>query len=746
MAQALIAVSNAGTTLSYFFENWNSDVVSIGCLLAGILMLSGYFWGRFFQKICPSLQKADATFLGVFAIFAGFELYSFWAVQTRADVSHAGMVVAVLLCAGPVLCIAFRANVIPSWKHLASLVVGIFIAWVLGAASAKLNTNNIFFDSVFYLSETLESSVNSTFGGMDFYVGREAAVDFLHDVQGCYYLWGTLLRWVRQSFEVNSGSLTPVYIWGASVLYFMSLGNLLVSSVNTVFTKQKWFALPVCLLLLSPFYTNYFNTTLGFFGNTMRTVCVGWAMLIIYDLVRSHEKMLYLPLGIVAYAGIAFSSSSLFIFVFMIAGLFFALSFMNKTVWTDYAGLMLASIGVLQMALVLVLPSHNTSFWFNLIVPMALMGAAAFVFWLLRDHLAIVNKIIRILFPVVLIGLIVLSYPLCDSEYGYSFFFEKRSYHDMCNNYTAHDNTLELWRNIVMYAMIGLLFVNFKTKKSFKVFLLVTAALFLNPLTEPFVANHLTLEAYNRSFDLLVNPFTLCFYIANMHRLLKPFYVSWGALPVLGVAATVMIAQPNLTVPYSITLTFDSENMDWEYKVTDDQMDIYKYINDTLKPSIDHKPVILSQDVDLKAYVDTIYVPFSANRFRLGYETEEGFNSVYDEMTLLNPHRLTDANKVVDPDGNEVEGDYANLSKLVDYYQADYLLIRNTVALWDERGWFDKCYISLIHSGQAEVEYENDSWALLKINHDYKEDAESSEENTETENSGTEETETPAQG
>ena len=115
-------------------------------------------------------------------------------------------------------------------------------------------------------------------------------------------------------------------------------------------------------------------------------------------------------------------------------------------------------------------------------------------------------------------------------------------------------------------------------------------------------------------------------------------------------------------------------------------------------------------------------------------------------MTLLNPHRLTDANKVVDPDGNEVEGDYAKLSSLVEKYGADYLLIRNTVALWDERGWFDKCYISLIHSGQAEVEYENDSWALLKINHDYKVDAESSEENTETDNSGTEETKTPAQG
>ncbi len=742
MAQALIAVSNAGTTLSYFFENWNTDVVSIGCLLAGILILSGYFWGRFFQKICPSLQKADATFLGVFTIFACFELYSFWAVQTRADVTHAGTVVAVLLWAGPVLCLVFRANVIPSWKHLASLVVGIFIAFLLGKASSKLTTNNIFFDSVFYLSETIESSVNSTFGGMDFYSGREAAVDFLHDIQGCYYLWGTLLRWARETFEIKAGSLTPVYIWGASVLYYMSLGNLLVSSVNTLFKKQKWFALPVCLLLLSPFYTNYFNTTLGFFGNTMRTVCVGWAMLIIYAIVRSHEKMLYLPFGIVAYAGIAFSSSSLFIFVFLIAGLFFALSFLKRTVWTDYAGLMLASIGVLQMALTLVLPSHSMSFWFNLLVPVALTSAAAFVFWLLREHLDVLNRIIRVLFGGVLAGLIVLSYPLRDSEYGYSYFFESRSLHDMCNNYTSHVNILELWRNVVMYVMIGLMFVNFKTNKSFKIVLLVTAALFLNPLTEPFTATHLTLEAYNRSFDLLVNPFTLCFYIANTHRLLKPFYVSWGALPVLGAAAAILIAQPNLTIPYSIPLSFDQENMDWEYKVTDDQMDIYEYINDQLKPSLESKPVILSQDVDLKAYVDNVLVPFSANRFRLAFETEEEFNAHYDMLTLLHPHRLTYANKVVDPDGNEVEGDYSHLSDLVEYYQADYLLIRNTIAVWDERGWFDKCYIGLVHSGQAEVEYENDSWALLKINHDYKKETETAEEGTETENgdTGTEET------
>lgn len=736
MAQTLIAVSAAGTSLSYFFEHWNSDVVSVGCLLAGILMLSGYFWGRFFQKICPSLQKADATFLGVFTIFAGFELYSFWAVQTRADVSHASTVVAVLLWAGPVLCLLFRANVIPSWKHLVSFVTGVFIAYMLGAASAKLNTNNIFFDTVFYLSETLESSVNSTFGGMDFYAGREASVDFLHDVQGCYYLWGTLLRWAKVKFEITAGSMTPVYIWGASVLYYMSLGNLLVSSVNTLFPKQKWFALPVCLLLLSPFYTNYFNTTLGFFGNTMRTVCVGWAMLVVYAIVRSHEMMLYLPLGLIAYAGISFSSSSLFIFVFLIAGLFFALPFMKKTVWTDYAGLMLASIGVLQMGLVLVIPSHNTSFWFNLLVPVVLTGVMAVVFWLLRSHLAVVNKIFRFLVPIVVVGLIGLSFPLRDSQYGYAYYFETRSLHDMCNNYTSHVDTSELWRNVVMYVMIALLFVNFKVNKSFKTVLLVLGVLFLNPLTEPFLANHLTLEAYNRCFDLLVNPFTLCFFIANTHRLLKPFYVSWGALPLLAAAAAVLIAQPNLTIPYSKTLVFDEEAMDWEYKVTDDQMDMYDYINNKLKPSLNSKPVFLSQDIDLKAYVDNIYVPFSANRYRDAFASERAFNDNFDMMTLLHPHRLTYANKVVDPDKNEVEGDYSRLSNLVDYYGADYLLIRNTVAIWDERGWFDQSYIGLIHSGQAEVEYENDAWALLKINKNYKEDAEDStsieEENTDT--------------
>ena len=52
-------------------------------------------------------------------------------------------------------------------------------------------------------------------------------------------------------------------------------------------------------------------------------------------------------------------------------------------------------------------------------------------------------------------------------------------------------------------------------------------------------------------------------------------------------------------------------------------------------------------------------------------------------------------------------------------YDPDYLLISNQTAVWNDRGWYDKVYLKLEADGLAEMQYQNDTWALLKINHDY---------------------------
>ncbi|MBQ1445898.1 MAG: hypothetical protein IIZ14_01465, partial [Solobacterium sp.] len=46
--------------------HWNSDPVSLGILSVLALMVSGYFYGRVYQKFIPALKNVDCTFLGIF--------------------------------------------------------------------------------------------------------------------------------------------------------------------------------------------------------------------------------------------------------------------------------------------------------------------------------------------------------------------------------------------------------------------------------------------------------------------------------------------------------------------------------------------------------------------------------------------------------------------------------------------------------------------------------------------------------
>lgn len=710
-------------TLSYFFENWNTDVVSIGCLLVLILLASGYFYGRLYQKFIPSLKNVDCTFPGIFTIFAIFEIYVFYIVSVRGDSTFALTLVKLLVLAGPILCLIFRANVIPSWKHLASFVAGVAIAVVLGRAAAKLTTNNIFFDTVYYLSQVGESVDHPVWGGYFYYQG-EGPFDFvevLHDYQGYYYFWAVLLRWVKTTFDVSLVSLIPIYIWGGSILYYMSLGSIFISSINVLYKKRKWFSV-LSVFLLAPFFTNYFNTTLGFFGNTIRTVCVGWAMLIVYRYLRSHDGRLFIPLGVIYLAGIMVSSSCLFIFVFFAAAVLFTLAFSDKTVWQDYMGLVASSIGLIHFGIIAISPSEYPRYAICLGAALGITALCCGIVWLFHKKIERLSMVFKVLFPITMTFIVVRSFTLRNSEFGYAYFFDAGSYHDMCNNFTSHVSTMELWRNIVMYSMVALLVVNSKVNRSYKLFLMFLGAMFLNPLVEPFAATYLTKEAYCRAFDLLANPFTLSFLIKNTYSLLNKIYINWLLLPILSLAATVTLTASNLTIPYSKTLTFmtDSEDYNWEYKVTNHTIEMYDYITSKLVPASDTRLHFLSQDESLRGYVPGIVNVFGSNKFRDAMSSEDQFNKDYLVMSLMYPHRLTGANPVVDPDQNEVVSDYSRLGELISSYpNVDYVIMRNTVAIWDERGWFDKCYVSVLHSGQCSIEYENDEWVILRVNPDY---------------------------
>ena len=213
-------VSRILNSFSFVPGAWKTDMVSAGFFLVVILMVSGYFYGAVLQKYVQSLRKADCTMLGVFGIMAAFQIEIYWSVSVNASTDIAYNLLQILIIGGPVLCLVTRSNPLPSWRHLVSLGLGIAISWILCNASSQMTTNNIYFDSISYLSETIESSTADHFAHLIYAGGVPISwIDPLHDYTGYYYFWGTLLRWVSSSgfFELT-GSLTPVYIWGSTML------------------------------------------------------------------------------------------------------------------------------------------------------------------------------------------------------------------------------------------------------------------------------------------------------------------------------------------------------------------------------------------------------------------------------------------------------------------------------------------------------------------------------------------------
>ncbi|MBR2670508.1 MAG: hypothetical protein IKE36_12015 [Solobacterium sp.] len=719
--------------IGYYFEHWNTNLFSISVLCCLVLIVSGYFWGKIFQKFFKSLKDVDCTFLGVFWIFAVFQIYSYFAVSWRVSSDIGYYLLLGLILAGPVLCLLTLSNPLPTWKNLFAFLTGIGIAAVLGYASAQLNTNNIFFDSVYYMSDVIENSTHAFFGGVDYYHGDlfgYYAFDKLHGTESFYYIFAMILRWVRVLFDYKE-SLTPVYIWSASLLYYMSLGSLLVSSVNVLFKKYwKILGVVVSLMILSPYYTNYFNTTLAFFGNTYRTVIIGFALLLVYLYTKTKEGKLFYLITALYYAGMAVSSSSFFLCAFITGSAFFYMCLKKEENWTTWIAFILSLTPLVHFALIMFYPRYAA--WQE-VVPMAgaFEAVLCLIAFLIRKHFKQFTSIMIWLFPIALLGLIVMSFLLRNGEFGYDIFFRTWSEHDMCNNFTSHVNQQELYRNIILYVLLAGMLVNFRNEKNFKIFLIILGLLFINPVVAPAVARFFTSEVYLRVFDLVVNPFVLIFLIANMDAFLSKIHVNFVILPVLGVISC-LFARTNLTVPYSKTLVFKDEGHNWEYKVSQDTYDLYSYIYDNIPHSNDERPTFLSQDVGLKGYVDEIKVVFSSSDFRDSLADPAAYKEHYDLITMLYPEKVSIDYLVNDTD----QADYMRFGEMVQKYDPDYVIIRTNLAFWwqknDTEGWFVKPYFFAENKGQVTVEYENDTWTLLKT-HEVIEEPESENEESDQE-------------
>ncbi len=715
MAGALEFFSTFFNDLGIILKNWNSDPVALGAIAVLVLMVSGYFYGCVYRKFIPAFEHADTTFIGVFTIIGVFQFAMYFFVWQGWDAEYALILLMVLIGLGPLLVIFSGANIIPRWKNLFSFIAGIGISIVLICASAQWTVNSIYFDSVSYLSQTIESATLNIFARMDYNRGLTGNFigDPLHDFNSYYYFWGTVLRWTARQFSVK-GTLTPIYIWGATILYGMGLGNLWVSTVNVLYREKKhlWFGAPAVLLIMAPYYTNYWNTDLAFFGNTMRTLGIGYLCMIIYLILNRRDTGLFAAFAFVSLANIAFSSSALFLLVFISLGLFFALCLTKEDSEKNWYAFAASLFPAVHYGVMMLFP-YQTKDLLSMLIGIAVCALLAGIVFLLRKHMKVLHTIGVVLLPVMVIALAAGSY-LMPGEFGYDVFFESRSLHDMTVNMTSWLSQAELIRNIIFYVMLVCLAVSFRKETKYKVYLLAVILIGINPLVTPLIANGITANVYSRMFDILNNPFSLGFLVYNFDMMLKIRPLSWASLTLAGAYGVFALAIPNLTVPYSLTMTPKMDDFNWRYKTGEDILAMYNYVQDHL--SIPRNGYFfISQNTDLKGFVSGVKVSFGAVDYRTVLENLDDYEGTpeYLMVTLLYPNRRYASENVRD-----AEVDYSRLYEILDHYNGQYLVISNTIAVWDERGWYVKSYQPLITEGICSLAYENESWALLKVNNE----------------------------
>lgn len=545
----------------------------------------------------------------------------------------------------------------------------------------NLVTNNIGIDRL--------NSKNVLYGN----IVDGSAYSYQYTFQSYYYFASSILYLVGKFmtlFKIEFYYATA-FIWIFQVLFFALLSDLILESLNKLFNKEYIIYLFIFIMFILGYGRQYYNSVFGFYGNTLRTVVVGFALMYLVEYFRTgdiDDKYLFYSSLLCA---CSLSSSGVFILFFVLYALSF-IDIFDEDTCKEYAG-------VIFVPLVNLL----TVITGNLLISITISSVACFSLYLFRVFFKYLLNIKYVKLIVIVLSIIVmvfLSYKVTNNIFDFSAFFNNNcERYDMTLDYFSYNLGYKIIK-IFKFISISMLFVCLVLRRDDKYIQLSWILILV--LFNPFccsILNQINV-VYYRAHEIILNPYTFI-YLLYMIRNLNKNKVLFSIVVVILCIYSFKYSDYKRPLYYHDSYK-PQENYNRIYKMNNNQIEIIRNIKDNYIYNNISTPRIVSTNLLTQSMIPNGIYYFGRD-LKINKDWEE---SEYQMFAMFYP---------VNYYGDErapSDVDYDHMCKYINASDIDYLVVDKNVHYYNiERElWYPLNY--KVDECGTYAYYENDDYSL----------------------------------
>lgn len=521
------------------------------------------------------------------------------------------------------------------------------------------------FDTLHYLNFVSSNvGINRLNSTSILYGNQNLDIALQYRFQSYYYLASSLLyvvQWVTEIVQISFYIMIG-YVWTFQILYFSLTGALLIIALEKMPRHQNIVMIVVFMMYLLFLEKLYFNNVFGFYGNTHRTMLIGYSCYFLYLYFQKHyssDKWLcYLSL----IAGCAVSSSATFIMAFFLLSFFFAQKELEPNILKEFA-------------IILLLPVINIfSVYFNNIQKGCLFGIlfCTILFGLNRTITNAFQKRKTRFYLLIMVAVLVFlsSLLITRNPFDLSSFHSTNETADMTIDYfqIANNYPIKIFYTALSLIILGIsIFNNLDFELIYIDFVLIL--LFFNPLCSPFI--HRIIFVYYRGYDIIFNPFTHVLLLTLFFERFssKQFrYVLTGLLSI----GFLLLFNPLQPLFYHESF-IPGEDYSGLYRMDKKAFETISTLKNHILYTHLEEPKIVTPVKYTQSMLNKGNYYFNRGNLRGPWSEAE-----YEIYLIFHPDRYLESETKIR------EADYSNVCKYIKEAEIDYIVVRKEDLYYDE--------------------------------------------------------------